>query len=251
MATLARRTVLDFSRYRPYFGLTAATVAGQRIQGHNRLLKSGECTGGKTGYINASGYNLVAWKEQNGRIVIGAVFGGNSISARDRHMASLLRSGFDHTTPIRMAAAAPPPPAPPPERPETVTETVTEAVAEAGLAATAPQIEESEDSRDEDMLDELIVATSTTSPTFDQSWAIQVGAYRDAVQAQQALAQATRSVPVILGAAFPRTIATATTMGQLHRAQLIGLDEQGAKSACATLTRQGMQCLAMPPGQNS
>lgn len=99
MATLAKKTLAAFPSRRHYFGLPVAQVAGRTIHGHNRLLKRNECTGGKTGYIQASGFNLVAWKEYSNQMVIGAVFGGDSIASRDKHMAQLLRGDFEAIDP--------------------------------------------------------------------------------------------------------------------------------------------------------
>lgn len=92
MVRLATRLIHDFPAQRKYFGLQSARIAGKMLTGHNRLLNRGQCTGGKTGYIRASGFNLVAWNVRGNDIIIGAVFGGKSISARDQYMAALLQS---------------------------------------------------------------------------------------------------------------------------------------------------------------
>lgn len=262
MSRLAQRLLRDYPNYKRYMGLTSAQVAGRRIDGHNRLLKSGDCTGGKTGFIRASGYNLVAWNERNGRQVIAAVFGGSSISARDRKTADLLRAGMGTipSAPTQQiteaslnAARTWIPGVMPKPRPASNAQTVSSS---AQPPATIEEIEADEAAAPAPALPEGVISVSADSfklpsNSFTASWAIQVGAYRDTAQAQRALAQATRTLPVLLGAALPRTLATTTTMGQLHRAQLIGLDETAAKSACVTLSQQGMQCLTMPPGQAS
>jgi D-alanyl-D-alanine carboxypeptidase len=49
----------------------------------------------KTGYINASGFNIVTSASRGGQRLIGAVFGGSSWTERDAHMAALLDRGFD------------------------------------------------------------------------------------------------------------------------------------------------------------
>ncbi len=264
MARLAQRLLRTFPSYKRYLGLTSAQVAGRRIEGHNRLLKSGDCTGGKTGFIRASGYNLVAWNERNGRQVIAAVFGGSSISARAHQVAELLRAGMgvipsaptQQITEASLNAATTWVPAEMP-KPRPGTETTSTPPpngaedTEADEAAPPPVSTTSSPALPEGVVNVAADSFKLPGNSFMASWAIQVGAYRDAAQAQRALAQATRTLPVLLGAALPRTLATTTTMGQLHRAQLIGLDETAAKSACATLSQQGMQCLAMPPGQTS
>ena len=48
----------------------------------------------KTGYIRASGYNLITTAKRNGTRVIGVVFGGNTSRSRNRHMNTLLTRAF-------------------------------------------------------------------------------------------------------------------------------------------------------------
>jgi D-alanyl-D-alanine carboxypeptidase len=245
MAKLAERVLSDFPKYRRYFTLTEAHIAGRTIEGHNNLLKAGEIDGGKTGYIRDSGFNLVAWTERDGRLLVGAIFGGRTAAARDAKLSSL----FDTTTTranrvsnLRQTA----PTVLPRRKPETVGDIIaatdTAGVAEAA-SILAPSVEASR-------IAELDLATlaPAATPSFGNSWGIQIGAYRDEVQAQQALQAATRKLPTILGAAYPRTVPTSTTVGQLHRAQIIGLDERQAKIACVQLSRQGVQCLTLGPG---
>ncbi|MCZ8150605.1 MAG: serine hydrolase, partial [Roseomonas sp.] len=96
MATLGRRLIADFPERYHYFGVSHAQFGGLRIRNHNRMLESYEGVDGiKTGFINASGFNIVTSASRGGRRVVGAVFGGTSWHERDRHMASLLDRGFD------------------------------------------------------------------------------------------------------------------------------------------------------------
>jgi len=48
----------------------------------------------KTGYIRASGFNLVASMRRDGRHIIGVVMGGRSSSSRDAHMRDLLEKNI-------------------------------------------------------------------------------------------------------------------------------------------------------------
>src|SRR6185369_15031056 len=48
----------------------------------------------KTGYTNASGFNLVMSAMRDNRRLIGVVMGGNSAFQRDRLMAELMDRGF-------------------------------------------------------------------------------------------------------------------------------------------------------------
>ena len=48
----------------------------------------------KTGFINASGFNIATSAVRNGRRLIGVIMGGRSAHGRDVQMASLLDQGF-------------------------------------------------------------------------------------------------------------------------------------------------------------
>lgn len=96
MVMLARALMADFPAYADALSATSFTFNGQTMKGHNRLLTTypgADCC--KTGYIGASGFNLVLSAERNGRRIIAAVFGGETAPARDRRMVVLLDRGFD------------------------------------------------------------------------------------------------------------------------------------------------------------
>ncbi len=96
MATLGRRLMLDFPDRYHYFGRTEAAFRGLRLRSHNRMLTSYEGVDGiKTGYIRASGFNIVTSASRDGHRVVGAVFGGSSWVERDQHMTALLDQSFD------------------------------------------------------------------------------------------------------------------------------------------------------------
>ncbi len=95
MAKLAMAMLRDYPQYYHYFGIRNFEYKGTVIGNHNRLL--GEypgLDGIKTGYINASGFNLVASAKQNGRRLVGVVFGGQTWRSRNNNMVQLLDAGF-------------------------------------------------------------------------------------------------------------------------------------------------------------
>ena len=95
MAKLAMALLRDFPDQYHYFGIRNFEYKGAVMRNHNRLL--GEypgLDGIKTGYINASGFNLVASAKQNGHRLIGVVFGGATWKSRNDHMVKLLDEGF-------------------------------------------------------------------------------------------------------------------------------------------------------------
>ena len=68
---------------------------GRTHWNHNRLLQEYEGTDGiKTGYVNDSGFNLVASAQRDGVRLVAAVFGGRTGRERDRHMMTILDRGF-------------------------------------------------------------------------------------------------------------------------------------------------------------
>jgi D-alanyl-D-alanine carboxypeptidase len=90
-ATLGRAIQERFPRYYRYFSIRSFTFRGQHIGNHNRLLGKVEGVDGiKTGYIRASGFNLVTSVKRDGRHVVAVVLGGTSAGARDSRMRQLL-----------------------------------------------------------------------------------------------------------------------------------------------------------------
>jgi len=83
MATLARALIHQFPEYYSYFQVRKFRFNGQTIFSHNRMLQSYKgAEGMKTGYIRASGFNLVAAAKRGGRRLVGVVFGGDTASHR-------------------------------------------------------------------------------------------------------------------------------------------------------------------------
>lgn len=95
MATLAIALMRDFPQYYKLFSTTRYKHGDRTYRNHNKLLTTYEGTDGiKTGYIRASGFNLVASVKRGDTRLIGVVFGGKSAKQRNRHMTKLLNKGF-------------------------------------------------------------------------------------------------------------------------------------------------------------
>jgi len=95
MAALGRRLQQDHPQFYTYFAAPNFVYRGRTHWNHNRLLQEYDGTDGiKTGYVNDSGFNLVASAQRDGVRLIAAVFGGRSGRERDRHMMSILDQGF-------------------------------------------------------------------------------------------------------------------------------------------------------------
>ncbi|WAC61173.1 serine hydrolase [Brevundimonas sp. SL130] len=95
-AILARAIMRDFPQYYSYFGLHDWAYNGRNYRNTNGLLPTGNGYDGmKTGYTNASGYNLAASAVRDGRRLITIVLGGRSSASRNAHVAELMDTGFE------------------------------------------------------------------------------------------------------------------------------------------------------------
>ncbi|SDB07817.1 D-alanyl-D-alanine carboxypeptidase family protein [Belnapia rosea] len=95
MALLGRRLMQDYPERFSFFSTPHFVFRGRTHWNHNRLLQEYDGADGiKTGYVNDSGFNLVASAQRDGVRLVAAVFGGASGRERDRHMMALLDQGF-------------------------------------------------------------------------------------------------------------------------------------------------------------
>ncbi len=112
LAILARHLIHDFPEYYGYFAVLEMRWRGNDCTTHNALLGAyAGADGIKTGYIDASGYNLVGTAQRGGRRLIAGVMGGLTAERRDAAAMALLDAGFETPTPIAMLRSPPPRPA--------------------------------------------------------------------------------------------------------------------------------------------
>ena len=96
LAILARAVMRDYPQYYSYFGLQDWAYNGRDYRNTNGLLREGQGYDGmKTGYTNASGYNLAASAVRDGRRIVTIVLGGRSTASRNAHVAALMDTGFE------------------------------------------------------------------------------------------------------------------------------------------------------------
>jgi D-alanyl-D-alanine carboxypeptidase len=95
MAILARSLIRDFPEYSFYWHIPAIKYGRRIVRNYNTLLgRYPGADGMKTGFICASGFNLVATASRNGRQLIAVVLGSPSGAARAVKAAEILESGF-------------------------------------------------------------------------------------------------------------------------------------------------------------
>ena len=129
MATLSLALLHDFPQQYRYFSTPSFTFNGVAMRNHNRLMAAYDGMDGiKTGYINASGFNLAASAVRDQHRLVGVVFGGRTATSRNEHMKELLDAGFAELSEQRTVIAS---------RPQTASTPVS-AVTATGTAPAQP-----------------------------------------------------------------------------------------------------------------
>jgi D-alanyl-D-alanine carboxypeptidase len=99
LAILARALIHDFPQYDMYWHISSIRYGKRVYHNYNKLIdRYPGADGMKTGFICASGYNLVASATRNGRRLIAVVLGTYSGAVRSQKAAQLLESGFNNSS---------------------------------------------------------------------------------------------------------------------------------------------------------
>lgn len=95
IATLSQALIEDYPQYYGYFQTPGMSWRRIYARNHNRLLGVVEGVDGiKTGYTNASGFNLATSVSRGGQRLIAVVLGGETALSRDNQMRYLIEQGF-------------------------------------------------------------------------------------------------------------------------------------------------------------
>ncbi|MGG6896583.1 MULTISPECIES: D-alanyl-D-alanine carboxypeptidase [Rhizobium] len=272
MSTLAVALINNYPQEYRLFSQPSFTYRGQRVRGHNNLMYRYEGMDGiKTGYTNASGFNLVSAVRQGNRRVIGVVMGGATARGRDALMASLL----DRYVPKASPAATP------------------RLLASVGGGKVAKQVEVASASDDVSVdVDAQTTATTTPAATIpatttiarkrveaaplafaaasnvtvpmdrpaamDQilvankpaaagGWQVQIAATPTAQAAKDLLSEAKSRAGNALANASPYTEAVGKGANTVYRARFVGFaSRDDANSACSALKRKDFDCMLLP-----
>ncbi|MCI0599119.1 MAG: D-alanyl-D-alanine carboxypeptidase [Beijerinckiaceae bacterium] len=107
LALLGRAIEERFPRYYRYFSTRVFYYRRAAIVNHNHLLDRIKGMDGiKTGYTNASGFNLLTSVKRNGHYIVAVVLGGASARGRDRIMADLIEGHIENGAAIHTASVA-------------------------------------------------------------------------------------------------------------------------------------------------
>ena len=108
MVKLAMALYRDFPQDSHYFATKEFVFRGQVVRGHNHLMdRYPGMDGLKTGFTDASGFNLASTAVRDGHRLFGVVLGSRTAAMRDQLMARLLDDGFENQqTPAVLVAQA-------------------------------------------------------------------------------------------------------------------------------------------------
>ncbi len=257
MAILARSMLLYHPEYYHHFSRKTFKYAGKTYKNHNKLLSSYRGMDGiKTGYVKASGFNLVSSAVRDGRRIIGVVFGGRTGQSRNRHMVSLLDKGFAKAERYNLAKwyRLPPLPGkkPVPARIEVAsshTNIQDKFVTITKRPSPKPNIKLAmmgliigEGDIDIDATQSLSAMANTNAGIRktipDEDWQVQIGAFSSKEAANLALVKTKISLKnkqVIDTGLLPKIMPLKTARGTIYRARLSGLSKENAFKTCAEL----------------
>ena len=220
MAKLAVAIRKNFPEFFYFFNKKTFVFNGIEYRNHNNLLSSYFGADGiKTGYTNASGFNLVASVERNGQRIIGVVFGGKTARTRDKHMVKLLNK-FIKTPVVRTAKLS----EIPSQRPDFI---------------SYPVVKKPKN-----------FSVYTVSEAED--WFIQIGAFKNKLNAHIAAKKARNAAPEQLGnlpaslQKVNKPLENSKVKKPLWRVRFIELAENQARSVCAELWSSGLSCIPLP-----
>ena len=226
MGVLAMAILRDFPHYYDYFSAKSFRYDRKTHHTHNNLLNSYPGMDGlKTGYIRASGFNLVASAVRDGRRIIAVVFGGRTARSRDQHMVKLLDLGFERVAQRDQRAG--------------VKEFAVVNSRKVPLPVFKPVVTETR------------MAKGNSTPAMRHpgtgKWAIQVGAYQTVSAAESALVAVSARLPDLLSHASAALTLIEMKRGDiLYRARFLGLLKGEAKEVCASLKAVTMPCAVVP-----
>lgn len=219
MAVLAQALLKDHASHYAYFSTPEFEWNDKVFSNHNHLLKRYEGVDGiKTGYIRASGFNLVASAKRDGHRVIGVVFGGGSVKARDDRMIQLLDTAFDKIDDNAPVMA------------EKQDRNPAFGLISSAEAVTAPPAKATR-------------AKTSGNTAAAGEWAVQLGAFRQPAAAEGLLNKVRGKLP----AAEPLVESVDAGSIKLYRARLTGMSEADARDACVKLKREKMTCSVVSP----
>ncbi|MFZ4763121.1 MAG: D-alanyl-D-alanine carboxypeptidase, partial [Alphaproteobacteria bacterium] len=241
IVTLSLALIRDFPEYYPYFSTKYFIYKGKKVANHNHLMSRYLGMDGiKTGYINASGFNLATSAVQKGKRVVGAIFGGTSAKARDHDMEKLLNASF---TKLNGGLEAGGQMAEEGEKPtikqspalKEAVKKETETKDRKKLAALAEKHGVQDKKKGQNV--------ATRDDDDDDDWSVQIGAFKTRQAGEKALKVARRKSRTLKTKGVPKIEAMVRKGKTLYRVKFTGLASSEAKNVCKKI----QECTPLPP----
>ncbi|MBC2772910.1 D-alanyl-D-alanine carboxypeptidase [Rhizobium sp. AQ_MP] len=269
MSTLGVALMRDFPKEYEMFATRSFKFRGKTINGHNNLMYRYKGMDGiKTGYTNASGFNLVSAVEHDGRRVVGVVMGGRTAASRDTIMERLIDANIrkassgsqllvSRSTGVQMDLARLGDTIPVPASRQSALAAVQTMAGATGteapgtVAAYAPAPAASTDLAAAPAsrlatVDPQHTASTAMTPAKSK-WQIQIAAATSAQAAMELLSQARQKVGDPLEDLDTYTEMVTRNGVTFYRARFTGFEtKEEARIACDKLVRKRYDCVLMP-----
>lgn len=274
MATLGLALMRDFPKEYQLFSMQSFSFNGKRLRGHNNLMYRYKGMDGiKTGYTNASGFNLVSAVRAGDRRIVGVVLGGTSAASRDRTMAGLIDRAIGKASSGDRLVASAGSGSAARERAETVSLEAQDAI-EAPVPSAAPRYDDVTDllrsadsapvpvpaaryatafAEPETMAAAAIAAQTAlggakaASGNARGGWQIQIAAADSREAALDLLARAQSRGAAFLAGSEAYTEAVRSGGSTLYRARFVGFGSKDeARNACEGLSKLSYDCMMLP-----
>lgn len=227
MALLAAAMYHHFPKYYKWFSAKSFTYEGRTVYTHNHLLKNfAGADGLKTGFTNASGYNIITSAERNGQRVIAVTMGHNTAKVRDKTVAQMMNKGL-----IKLA--------------------LNDKVNDASMYA---QLEEKKLPQPEEELKvasaEAVVEETPEIASEENLWDIQVGAFSNYTKARNYALEIRQTVSKKYASKNIDIEPVANGSAIIYRSKIIGFAKNDADNACKGLKKSNKSCIVVAQQEN-
>ena len=240
MARLALAIRRDFPHYFEYFARTSFSFRGKTYHSHNTLVGNFRGVDGiKTGYIRASGFNLVTSASRDEGRLVGVLFGGRSPKSRDQRMRKLLVHGFDRL--LRGSQGLPGQFVRPRGR--------RDGFSHVPVPRNKPVSRPLDTALKTTTLKTASLKTTVRKTRYDLAWSVQIGAFNQVSSTRHHLDKLTGALPGLLKRA---KISIDTVSGNdsiTYRARLHGMNERQAHDLCRRIKNAKFDCLTIAPAE--
>jgi len=241
MISLALRLHDEFPKHYPLFATRTFSWSGDTFKNHNTLLFNYKGIDGlKTGYIRASGFNVVASVRRGKKHVIAAYFGGTSAALRNAAVRAHLDAALGKASETRTRRRAAPPVAQ--DKDET-------AVADVPVPKPAPRVIAAPkvEARSPPATKETEGSNGAAkAPVSEGAFHVQIGAFKTLEEAERRLASVRELAGSVLARHAPLTAEVRRGETVLYRARYGGFAAKApAAVVCTALKRLSVECVVM------